>query len=274
METKKINDIVVKAVKIKKPGHNVKGKEYFSDLYFNCLLCARTNSGKTNCLYNILKNTVDERTSVYIFCSTIDLDPMYERMKNMLIRKKCNVFSYNSFLDGGVSIINGLLESFKDDEQEEEEVEVIDPDPLKQYFKVKEEKDKPKKRVKKYKDEVPKRVIIFDDLSSDIKHPDIQNLLTKSRHYHTRVFLSCHDLTNLSPTSLRMLTNILIFKGLSDDRIKELSEKCEIAFDEDKKGHPYLLDLYKDATKDKYSFLYANKNVRDFRKNFNQKYIV
>lgn len=273
ISTKQINNVKVKPVKIAKTSHNIKGSEMFDELYFNALLIARTKSGKTTTLYNIMKNTVDDRTAVYIFSSTYQIDPVYTKMINMLL-KKCEVFTYDSFVQGGQSILRTLLDDFEtaDTVKEEEEEEVIKDDAY--YFKmaINPPEAVVKKKKKVYTDEVPKRVMIFDDLSCDLKHPDIYNLLFKSRHYLTRVFVSCHDVVSLMPSSLNMINYILLFGGISDDRIIELADKCEIAFKEDKKGNPFLLQLYKQATAKPYSFLYIRKLKHDYRINFDRKF--
>ena len=284
MDTKKINNVQIRKVPIPRNNVKVKGSDFFNELYFNCMLLARTNSGKTTCLYNILKNTVDERTDCYLFSSSIDIDPIWDKIKSMLLNKGCNVYSYPHFIIDGVSILPGILDGFNEGEEDEEsEEEPIQHQPqypgFGHFFHMPGPEEVKKKRKKKYKNEVPKRVMIFDDLSSGdgVKHPHVTNLLTKSRHYKMRCFVSCHDVTNLSPTALGQIRNFMLFPGISDSRIIELANKCDIGFDNDDRNDPYLLKMYKYATdksKFKFPFLLLNHKNEDYRVKFDRKLIL
>ena len=82
MNTKVINDIEIKPIKITKQKGDVYGSDMLPNPYGCVAMIAKTNSGKTNCLYNVLEHTTDPKmkTNVVIFCSTIDLDDTYTKI--------------------------------------------------------------------------------------------------------------------------------------------------------------------------------------------------
>lgn len=299
--TKKISDIVIKPIiktgKYNK--NNVRAFDYYNEVYANTALMARKKSGKTNLLYNVLQECAGSGTNIYIFCPTINMDPTYEKMLTMLKKKKCVIATYEHFIDeNGVDLIKQLLSIFNDkyndkDEEEQDELTTNNHPPPLMYFGNDKyykhegmlvgggcrltEKPPPKKETKKEQQKgkgskllTPENIIIMDDLSSDLRHKSITQLLTKNRHYKLKTFFSCHSINNLEPAAIVNIDNFHLFGNIPNDKIDELREKANITFKNDDKYNNKLQQLYDYATEEPYSFLYINRNDGTYRKNFNE----
>lgn len=95
----------------------VKGKHFIEHLYSNIYLAAKTNSGKTTVINHLLQNTIDRRTKVYIFASTINTDKSWLAIKRQLKRKNIECFSYDSIYFEGENLVEGLLKSIAYEEE-------------------------------------------------------------------------------------------------------------------------------------------------------------
>ena len=270
---KKTDIRVIKPVRISKKGKKpVLGKELIPDLNASVAFLAKTNSGKTTVIYNLLSKTLDDRTTVLIFSSTVHVDPVYVKMVRMLKRKGINVHTFTSLVDDeGINRLDAFIGAIEETEQEPEpkpeklapqitthpviDLQIKEPEPEK-----KERKKKPKKT---YKYDVPEYQIILDDLSyAESRMPSIYNLLKKSRHL-CRIFLSGQSLLTLSPNAFNQLTYVYIWKGFGDNHLKQLYQRMstDLSFDQFKK-------LYEEITRPKYSFLNINLRTGEFRQNF------
>lgn len=301
-KTKQISDIIIKPV-IKHNKYNketVRGYNYFPEPYSNICLMARKKSGKTNVIYRALEQCVKKGTNVFIFSPTVHMDATYEKMIHMLKKKKCNVIAKEHFIDeNGVDLIKELLDimAHDNDEIKEELTEPNQHHPLPLMFfgndphyklegmltgggcrlverppPKKEPKKEPKKGAGKLL--TPESIIVFDDLSSDLRHKSVSKLLTKNRHYKLKTFFSCHSINNLDPMALSCIDNFLLFPNISNDKIEELKDKINISFKNDNKYENKLQKMYDYATEAPYSFLYIDRNNDCYRKNFNEKLIV
>ena len=89
MQTEKINDITITPVIVSSlKADQILGYEYFKTLYTNIYICSKRKSGKTTLIYNILKNCVGKKTNVVFFCSTIHRDDTYQKILEMLEKRK------------------------------------------------------------------------------------------------------------------------------------------------------------------------------------------
>ena len=82
---KQINNFNVNVIKTPDTNHLVKGYDLVRELYANIFLCANKKSGKTNVLFNILRQCIGKKTKkVYIFCNTIYKDANYKEILKWL----------------------------------------------------------------------------------------------------------------------------------------------------------------------------------------------
>jgi hypothetical protein len=77
-------------------------------------------------------------------------------------------------------------------------------------------------------------------------------------------FTICND---LAPESRKNIDFWLLFAGHSDEKLLTIFENCDLNL-----TFELFKALYLDATKEKYNFLFVDKNRNEFRKNFNYLY--
>ena len=258
MSLTKLNDFQVNPIQLPViPQKNIRGSKLFPEIYANIFLCAKKKSGKTSVIYNILKNCADKYTNVIVFCSTHQKDRNWIEIKKYLDEKNINNEFYHSMNDNGnilSEIVTDLqLQVSSDSESEEEEPEIL-------RFKTK----RKKKKKKKPTIISPKYIIIFDDLSSELRKPEIAHLLKTNRHYKSKIIISSQYLHDLQPMSLRQMDYWLLFSGLPDEKLQMVYKQADLSIDYEK-----FYELYKQATSEKYSFFYIDTNTDTFRRNFN-----
>ena len=78
------------------------------------------------------------------------------------------------------------------------------------------EKQSKQKKSKKAKFLAPEYMIIFDDLSSELKSRSLLSLLKFNRHFKAKLIISSQWLHDLLPESRKQIDLFLIFKGFSD----------------------------------------------------------
>ena len=287
LSTKTINRIRVKCPqfggKKEKP---FKGKDMFSNGYSNISMIASTKSGKTVCILNILKQCIDRRTTVYLFCPTHSLDKTYKLIKQWLKSKRITYKVYDHFIDDetGDNHIDDILHeieqaNYDTDEETAEVVQNHTPESIqdkinrefdeilgiqRKYQTIEPPQEKRrKKHKKKYKTRVPKYLFIFDDLAEDMRHKAISKLFKKSRHYEAMCISSTQWLNDYKPASLRQLSYLLLFRGQSSKKLEEIWKKMRPPIDLERFKEIYYL-----ATKRKYSFMYYDVFENQFRRNF------
>ena len=133
-----------------------------------------------------------------------------------------------------------------------------------------EEEDEPKeKKTKKSKYLAPEYMIIFDDLSSELKSRSLLSLLKFNRHFKAKLIISSQWLHDLLPESRKQLDLFMIFKGFPDAKLSEIYKDCD-------SGIPFetFCKIYKKATKRPFSFMYINTRSDSYRKNFSEQFIL
>ena len=290
-KTDKINKVLIKPV-INNAGHapkKIKGYDYYPEPYANVALLARKKSGKTNVIYRALENCVVKGTNVFIFSPTCQIDETYKKMGAMLKKKGCTVVMKEHFMENGVDLIEQLLQIFGQKEDDEPDNDELIPPPMMAFpndpnfrvvnsqvggscqmvRKIKRKNTKPKPKKKGVI--APEHILVFDDLSSDLRNKSISRLLTKNRHYKLKCFLACHSVNNLEKMALSCVDYFHVFGNVSNEKIDELKDKVNITFKNDSKKDSKLQRIYDFATARPYSFLYIDRVNCEFRKNFNEK---
>ena len=133
-----------------------------------------------------------------------------------------------------------------------------------------EEEDKLKeKKTKKSKYLAPEYMIIFDDLSSELKSRSLLSLLKFTRHFKAKLIISSQWLHDLLPESRKQIDLFLIFKGFASKKLLEIYKDCDSAI-------PFetFLKIYQKATHKPHSFLYIDSRSDVFRRNFDSKFII
>src|SRR3954464_2715806 len=82
---------------------------------------------------------------------------------------------------------------------------------------------------KKSKHQAPEYIIVFDDLSSELKSPSLLSLLKWNRHYKSKLIISSQWLHDLLPESRKQLDLFLIFKGFPKEKLALIHRDCDSA---------------------------------------------
>lgn len=112
---------------------------------------------------------------------------------------------------------------------------------------------------------VPERLIIFDDLSDQLNDPQVARLLKANRHYKAMTFTSTQYVNDIPPTARSQFDYVIAFKGHTPGKVETIRKMCDSNVDEDT-----FFNMYKEATSQPYSFLYANCRDNSFRVNFDE----
>jgi hypothetical protein len=284
VKKKKINDFKVKAVNLSdvKEVYNlpVKGSKLGLGLLHNTFIVAPKNSGKSHLIYRILKATTTPETKIVIICPTHDKDALYKKLIKDFTNKGYDISSYYEIDD----ILPQILEEdeLEDDISSSDSDEEVEPpsvyfspdmnDDFQEYEFVDskpEEKMKSKRKKKKKKYQVPKRIIIFDDLSQGCRNPSLDLWLKRHRHYNTSNIISVQYYHDCLPSSYRQADNFIAFPKLSKKKIKELHHLSDSNLTLSK-----FSDLYYDATSKKYNFFNISLRNNTYKKNFDELYLL
>lgn len=288
---KQVNDIILKPVinnKLLNDEKNIYGGKFFKNPWSNTFICAKKNSGKTNIIYHIIKNCAHKNTRVILICGTVNIDPTYKKMCDMMEKKKIRYDTFTSFVDDdtGENVLSSLLDELKNPEEPEEnnngnlrlsdEEEGQSPYEIEHEVKVIKKgidygdtrivKKKKKKKPKKKKPELlySKIILVIDDIGS-ARLPVLSNLMKQNRHHHMRILVSSQHIFDLPPSALKQLDYCLVFKSLNQEKIERLKQDLDIGnltTDE-------FYMLYKELTEEKYSFMYIDVRNETYRQNFN-----
>jgi len=267
METQQINNVVVKPVPIEKKHQSVKGSDLFINCYSNIFLLGKKHSGKSSVIWSIVRKCIDKNTKVIIFCSTLFKDDTYICIRKYLESKKIEFEYYTSIVDGKSNILNELILDMQGDISDDNKSSSEDEPEIVQFSngrKYKKRKPKPVKVL------APKYLIIFDDISGELsKNPAVNVLLKQNRHYKCKTVISSQYIHDLTPMARKNLDNWLVFPGINTDKLERLYLDADVNLTMQK-----FLELYNNACAEKYNFLYIDVNKPEYRKNFNQKYLI
>lgn len=273
----KIHNDVVKPITNKNfDKSKVLGGEWYAEPYANIAMISRKKGGKSTVIYRSMEKCTPKKCNVYIFCSTVNIDNTYKKMKEMLKKKKCNLKCYEHFINTETKehYLKDILKKIGSNEDEKtikvgkgkKTVDVKIQDLMFGTGPMEPKKNK-KEKEKKI---APENIFIFDDLGASMRDKYVTLLLQRNRHLKSKVFMAMHSLNNLMPAGLQMLDNVLFYPNISKEKIMEFQDKLGLHFKSDTKKETLMCRLYNIATKQKYNFLYYDHGNVEFRKNFNE----
>src|SRR3954464_14828496 len=79
---------------------------------------------------------------------------------------------------------------------------------------------------KKSKYQSPEYIIVFDDLSSELKSGSLFSLFKFNRHFKSKLIISSQWLHDLLPESRKQIDLFLIFKGFPEDKLALIYKDC------------------------------------------------
>jgi hypothetical protein len=247
-----------------------RGANLFSQPFSNVFLIARKNSGKTTVIAKILQACASKYTVIYVFSASAHRDAIWKKIKEWAKTKRIHIVFYTSLKTGSGSHLGDILADMKDEpessresESESETEYVEDHTEMERAVKHK----KKKKRASKYTE--LERIFVLDDLSTELKHPDVAQLLKANRHFKCKVLLSSQHITDLPLESRRQIQYFLCFGSLNDKKMDMIHKSMAIDIDTDD-----FKALYHQATQEKFNFLYIDVDKVQFRKNFSEQLVV
>ncbi len=288
-----INNQYVRAIPIpdedKRP---IKGFDICEEVYSNVFCCARKKSGKTSAVYKIMRECCGRKTVIIVFCSTVYKDKNWIQIRKYFEGKGMDIRVYTSIFEDGEDQLSNLIEELKQEAKDEEEHQGGAAEPVQDVDRcddilqrltnmhlsaigrggeVKESETEitPKKKKSKSKYLSPEYMIIFDDLSSELKSRSLLSLLKFNRHFKAKLIISSQWLHDLLPESRKQIDLFLIFKGFPEDKLAAIYKDCD-------SGIPFdmFYAIYRKATKRPHSFMYIDTRADEFRRNFDSKFII
>ena len=257
---KQINKQYVEAIPI--PDEDLRpilGADIVEEVYSNIFLCARKKSGKTSAVFKILKECSDRKTVIVIFCSTAYKDKNWIQIRKYFTKKGMEVRVFTSIYENGEDQLANLVDDLKqeakdleDDPDDHHGGSLKDEEPVQKDVcdmilerltsmhlaatggglnemekaqRQQSEKQSKKKKSKKAKFLAPEYMIIFDDLSSELKSRSLLSLLKFNRHFKAKLIISSQWLHDLLPESRKQIDLFLIFKGFSDKKLMDIHRK-------------------------------------------------
>jgi len=115
----------------------------------------------------------------------------------------------------------------------------------------------------------PDYIIIFDDISQELKDPNLIAFLKRNRHFKADVLLSTQWVHDLKPEQLKQLDYLLLFRGMDLEKLEKIRRDADLTLDLD-----MLERLYENATKDPFCFLYIDRLTETYRKCFDKQYFI
>ena len=275
-QTLKINDIKVKKMNIPKiDPSKIKGYDMISELYANIYMVAHKKSGKTTCIFNILKECANKDTKLVFFGSTIYNDPTYKAIFKYFKKNGNPILRYTSIMDTNDKIdrLQELLDSLKvriEDYDSDSDNEAKKPPPPPKYISVDEDKEI-EKEIKKRKPKkiAPEIIFVFDDLSKSMRIPSFVTLLKTNRHFKSKTIISSQNVKDILPDARENVDILMLFKGIKRDLLETIYEDFNIKLSLDD-----FIQLYNDSTQENHSFLYINTREHEFRKTFCERYLL
>lgn len=262
---KKINKHKVTPIPVPKvEPERIKGYDLIPKLYCAIFICAKKESGKTNAIFKILKECTGKKTTLYIISSTVFNDDNWIEIVNHFEKKGIDV-TVNTSLEAA-DIPNKVMElednGRKEIEDKKQKKEII----LMPLLFNNDEEEKPERKPKKV---APEFIFVFDDMSTMLRDKSIGTLIKKHRHFKTKIICSSQYVNDLAPEARKNIDIFLLFGGHSENKLFEIYQNCDLQI-----SFELFLQLYNNATKEKYSFLYVDRNNGEFRRGFNTQYFI
>jgi hypothetical protein len=269
-ETKRVCDVLCKPIPTKKEEDKrpIRGQNILHELYANVYLCAKKKSGKTSTIYQIIKHCAGRDTVIIAFVSTLNNDDGWIGIRDYCKAHKITFIGYTSLREDGVDELSALMDHL----QQKAAIDQLPPAPLPPpcaRYNFGETKDTTSAPKRKTPYRAPDYMLIFDDLSDELKSASITNMLKRNRHYHFKSIISSQWLNDLPPGSLRMMDVLCLYRGHSIEKLTDIYKKARLGIPLDE-----FIQLYTDATSKPFGFLYMDMNEGTFRKSFTDEYVL
>lgn len=270
IKIKKINKLKVVPINTPKiPPEKIKGYDMFPEIYSNIFLLGKRRHGKTNTIFTILKNCCNKSTRIVVFCSTAYNDASWKHIREYFKSKGNDIEIHTAVKEDGEDVLNNLVEELKQNEIDKE-IALSKPKERKiKFIKFEDSSDDEEDKPKKEKKEAPEIIIVFDDMSKQLRSDAVFTLMKKNRHFKSKLILSSQAYKDLHPDSRENLDYMLIFGDTPEADLQEVLKDTKL-----KISWKLFNEIYNNAVSKKYSFLYCDIINNSFRKGFNKLYEI
>ena len=234
-----------------------KGSKLLDVRYWVMSILAKRRSGKTTLIFNLIKNFCTKRTIVIFFVPTFHKDDTYQAIREYLDEKDIQYINYDSIKEDGVNNISLFMESNKGEDKDSEgrsasaeesvegEEESNETPPIHPQCNFGDE-TKEKKEKKKKEPLPPEYLIIFDDISSELRDKSVSVLCKNSRHFKCKIILSSQSIIDLNPSTHAQVDYCCLFKDFNEDSLEKIYNKLEPNIE-----HEKFKEIYHSVTNSK-----------------------
>lgn len=229
-------------------------EDVISEQYPNIAIMAKKKSGKSTVVFHMLNKLIDPESQIIIFCPSYFKDETYIHGIEALEERGFNVICHAT-----TEPLKDLMEEIDESLQPQSGGSMLELQAKMFGGKKEEEKKEPKYRTRPY-------IFVFDDLGTDLRNRDIEQLIIKNRHYRSTCIYSFHKSTHITPTMRNSMDYILLFARIPEDDLEKFFKDADIPATWEE-----FINAYQMATREKYSFLFvdmAGPADKRFRINF------
>ncbi|MCX7159277.1 MAG: hypothetical protein NT176_09060 [Proteobacteria bacterium] len=262
----------------------VRGADLFPEPYANVGVIGRKKSGKTLAIRHIIQDRVTPGTVIYAFSASVHKDREWLNIAGDCKKSKNPFIPYTSLgTMGKESHLTAILGDMKTEKVAEKQPESDSDDSSESdcedgsamvsataKTKCGKKKKKPRKKVEKYSP--LDRIFIFDDMSEELNHPDIQSLLKTNRHWRSMCLVSTQYVggkNGATTDGTRQFDYWMLFPNLNSTNLATIANRAGIAME-----LPDFERLYHQATAKEHNFLWVDVVNVAFRQNFDTKLVV
>lgn len=291
IRTRQLNDFQVKKVinRSNEPAPaDIRGYDLIPLLYSNIFMVAKKNSGKSTVIYSLLRELTNNLkrdkkahpTKVMLFVGTIHHDPTYKQIRNLMDKRGIEYEAHDHFIQGrgkqARDLLKEILDALPDDGGDGN-----GPSPQfrtveRTYInscgdKIISTKQVPVDQAEEEGDPgptgqvAPRLICVFDDLGASMRHPSVTQATKVNRHHGMKTIFSSQYLHDLEPAAIKNIDFALLFKSLSEKKLKVTYDGLDIGIPFDQ-----FYQLYKYSTSEPYSFFYINVRKEKFRRGFSE----
>ena len=152
--------------------------------------------------------------------------------------------------------------------QEEEEAA---PRPASALIMQDDEPPNPEKKKKRPKEKAPKIIVVFDDLSTEIKAPSLTALMKKNRHFKSKIIIASQYWNDMDLQARKQIDYVLLFQGLSQSlaKLEDIYKNCDLSI-----PFELFVKLYRFCTSERFHFMWIDVVNSEFRKDFSHKFEI
>lgn len=240
IKLKKINNIekgeVPLEVEIKKLTRPT--NELFNVQFPNIALFGKKEAGKTVNIGKILDVIVTPNTMIIVFAATIYTADMWQYLTKKWGKRMVKMDAIIEYKKGkAINHLEALIERLESPHNK-----------------------------KKY--ENTEFVVVFDDISDELRDKYIRVFLKKNRHLKCTTIISSQSVKDIEPKAISQLNYILLFRGIPDADLEHIAEYTRLSLP----IHMFH-KMYEVATAEPYNFLLYDVTDEKFRRNFNQEIV-